>query len=455
METRVPNIDIKRKAELKRSVSSSKQFVVYADGLPIRGEFCVFSEGVKSELLGLLGAGADDSAWTSPVVIRVETGDGNGTVPRGRSISTVIRPYDFGGWLLQLDVFLGADFSREELEEEIVRLLLAERILADARMDVVTKRQTRILPDWLHYGIVGVIRYRRTGRPSDTFQAIWKAGVPLNIDEVLDGDYRSMDALSKKMFEASSTGLVYALHRQRQGRLAMRTMVGNLGRLDIDQREIVGRHYPNLAKSRDSIDKWWTLEMAALAEGSAFEMLDAQQTETRLKETLDIHYREAEDVKSTLFRPHSEALKKPVLPSGPRERITITLRQLEQIKKHPERELILVRKTEELLSLSLRAFPLYQPVIQGYVDLIAKASQGKGERDLEQRLLDLESRRNEILLIVSRADHLLDFYEATETTHLSSDFEDYLQVMESFQQPAPPRPDPISRYLDRMEREWQ
>lgn len=463
-ETLAPSVKPGRDGELQRSKSSSGQFVVYGDRLDLRGQFCVFSENIKADLHALLGTG-EDSHWSSPIVIRIATGDSGGRAPADRSVLTVVRPYDFGGWLLQLEVFLeAADFSREELEEEIIRLLLAERILHNAEPEMIERRQRRILPDWLHQGIVGVIRYRREGRPSDTFHAVWKAGNPLDIDEILEGEHDRLDGLSRRVFEASATGLVYALHRQRQGRLCLRQMIGELGRNELDQRKRLAKHFPELNTTRDAIEKWWTLEMASLAEGSAFESLSAEQTEARLANTLEITFTSSgQPEKRTgllagLLRrnrpaPEEDTSLQPTPETS--DRRTIELRQLAELKNHPRRETILLAKADELIALELRCFPLYQPIVSGYTEIVSTASQGKRVKDLETRLDKLEAQRRATLMLTRRTEHFLDYIEATQTRHISSDFDDYLRLMESFQRPFPPRPDPISRYLDAIENEWR
>lgn len=462
-ETLAPEVSPHKNANLRRSKSSSGQFVVYADALAIRGQVCVFSEKTKTDLHAFLGSGVEGH-WDHPIVIKVDGGDGGGRVPLGQSIVTDIRPYDFGGWLLQLEVFLGASFSREELEDELIRLLLAERILDGADQKVIEKRQQKILPDWLHKGVVGVIRYRREGRPSDTFQAVWKADTPLDLDEILDSDFTKLDALSRRIFEASSTALVYALHRQRQGRLSLRQMIGDLGRSDIDQRKMLARHFPEFKTSPDAVDKWWALEMAALAEGSAFESLNAERTESRIASLLEITFTPIDKKKEkkgllSIFQKKGQQQRDSEEENEEKEnspkRRTIKLRQLEELKRHPMREKILLAKAEELLALGLRAFPLHRPIVTAYTDLLSEASQGKKIRNFETRLDELEAQRRSIITLVKRAEHLLDFHEATETRQISSDFDDYLRVMESFQQPTPRRPDPISSYLDAVESEWR
>ena len=87
-----------------------------------------------------------------------------------------------------------------------------------------------------------------------------------------------------------STGLVYSLHRQRAGRHSMRELIVNLGRLDMEPRQILSRYFPGFRESKDAIDKWWALEMALLAQGSAFEYYNADETEMRLAELLEITF---------------------------------------------------------------------------------------------------------------------------------------------------------------------
>jgi hypothetical protein len=463
VESPAPSINLTGGEALRRSTSASGQFVVYADSLDLRGRFCIFAETIRKQLYTFLGA-SGSMQWSSPIVIRIVRDDENPDAP-DRGVHAIIRPYDFGGWLLQLEIFLDAvDFSREHLEEELIRLLLAERILHHADPEMIEQRRQRILPDWLHHGIVGVIRYRLEGRPSDTFLAVWKAGNPLDIDAILDGEHARLDGLSRRVFEASSTGLVHALQRQRQGRLCLRQLIGNLGREELAARAQLAKYFPELNASADAIAKWWALEMAALAEGSAFERLSAKQTETRLAEILTITFidqdrseRQPGLLASLLGRNRSTPSNQAGNTEAPATslRRSIDLRDIAELDEHPRREAILLNEVEDLLALNLRSFPLYQPIIAAYVELVSAASQGKRIRQLAAHLSELEGWRESVLTRVERSEHLLDYLEATQTRHVSSQFDDYLRLMESFEVPIQPRSDAISRYLDAIEDEWR
>jgi len=447
-----------------RSVSSSEQFIIYGKSLPVRGQFCVFCEGVKTDYLSLLGISRPD--WESPIVLRIHTTGGKnqpGTI-------TTIRPYSFGGWLLQLDVHLDGKFSKEELEEELVRLLLAEQILRGISGDLST-RKTRVLPDWLHRGVLGMVHYRRNGRPSATFQAVWKSGVPMPLDDILDGEYGKMDSMAQTVFDASASALVHALHQQQVGRFGLRDLTNGLSDEadeQDNQRRLLSRHFPDLQGSSDAIDKWWTLEIANLADGSVFETLSAAETERLLKKILVIEYQpiastEAESSSRGLFGMRllrrSTAKREDNEPAESKAEgiptIQLPISELRSLLKHPQYDQIVRQEIEQLMGLSVRAFPLYAPIVRDYQNIFVTLGEGKRVRNLDGRLEELEAVREHILQLTKRAEHFLDYCEASKTRHVSSEFDDYLRVMESFQQPPPARSDPISGYLDSIESEWK
>ena len=48
----------------------------------------------------------------------------------------------------------------------------------------------------------------------------------------------------------------------------------------------------------------------------------------------------------------------------------------------------------------------------------------------------------------------LDFYEASETGRLSGKFDDFLNLPTTIEKELPPRTDPISKYLDSIDKEF-
>ena len=421
-------------AQLRRSRSSTGQFVVYGGDLQDRSQFCVFGEEIYSDLnafLGFEGVGDD------PVVIRIEKSRKTVNKP----VRTTIRPYDFGGWLLQIEVFLHENLSRQQIEQEIVRLLLAGRILSHVDQTKFAERKGQVLPDWLHHGILGVLRYRREGRSSETFQAVWNARETMSLDAVLEGVYQAMDTLDRRMFEASATALVYALRRQREGRLSLRQMIEGLGVNDLPPRRSLTQYFPYFDGQSDTLDKFWALEMAALAEGSAFESLGCQRTEALLLRALQIRFPRGKGALEGKDRSQSMVFS--------------STEDLSLLLRHPKRKEIMSRKAEELMTLNLRAHPLYQPILEEYLDVFLQAARSRRAGRLKKRLGQLEGKRQRAGEILRETELYLDFLEATETLHLSSQFDDYLQIMKALDRPRPPRPDKISRYLDALESEWQ
>jgi hypothetical protein len=48
----------------------------------------------------------------------------------------------------------------------------------------------------------------------------------------------------------------------------------------------------------------------------------------------------------------------------------------------------------------------------------------------------------------------LDLHEANSTPAMSGTFEDYLKLPETIRKELPPRQDPISKYLDSLDKEF-
>ncbi len=268
------------------SVSSTKQFVVHGADLSIRSAFCLLCEETAASLGRLL---KDDGKYQIPIVIAVKTPpDVNPQEPAVRPNITLLT---HGGFHLQVTAQLRGDFHREDFTREVVRVLLAERILRNQK-DVNTERDRAILPDWLLTGVLQAMEFRSRSKPSVLFAAVFKSGQVYSIDRILAADPRSLDAMARGIYEVSSCALVLTLLDQPDGPLRVQKFLAALATDTRADRELLQQHFPTLGASRNSLEKWWTLQLASLATPSAFEAMSAEETEEYLDKALALYYTE-------------------------------------------------------------------------------------------------------------------------------------------------------------------
>ncbi|HEY2614696.1 MAG TPA: hypothetical protein VGI42_03235, partial [Chthoniobacterales bacterium] len=92
----------------ERSVSTSRQFLVYGADVRIRGAVCDLAEQTKRNLLALL---EEPDHWTTPIVINAEYPQAN--LPDRPRVELDFSQTGFG-LKLQLDLTLASDITQPE-----------------------------------------------------------------------------------------------------------------------------------------------------------------------------------------------------------------------------------------------------------------------------------------------------------------------------------------------------
>jgi hypothetical protein len=147
------------------------------------------------------------------------------------------------------------------------------------------------------------MEFRSRNRPSVLFAAVFKSGQVYSIDRILAADPKNLEAQSRGIYEVSSCALLLTLLDQPDGPLRVSRFLDALATDDRPDRELLQQHFPTLGASKNSLEKWWTLQMASLATPSAFEAMTIKETEEMLDKALTLHFtdrigEEPEDIKA-------------------------------------------------------------------------------------------------------------------------------------------------------------
>lgn len=109
----------------------------------------------------------------------------------------------------------------------------------------------------------------------------------------------------------------------------------------------------------------------------------------------------------------------------------------------------------ELIRLSVRATPLFRPVLNEYREIVRSLERGK-TRNVAQKLIDLAELRAQILRRVDEVADYLNWMEVTQLPAQSHEFDSYMRLSSQFDNPAAKRhTDPVGKYLDAVEYEIQ
>lgn len=273
-------------SQVSTSTSSSGQFVVHGPDLQIRGYFAAHCDEVAGRLRQLL---RDDQSWSLPIVVALKLPPD--VDPAAPAVKTSISKITHGGFHLQLALQVRHDLRLADLDRELIRILLAERILRPHK-DIATTRSS-ILPDWLLTGVNQALAFRTRSRPSAVFAAVFRTGRIYGIEEILSASVGDLDALSRSIYETSCCALVLALLDQTEGPARFSRFLGSLAADNREDRELLAACFPALALSASSLNKWWSIQMASLATPSVFETLGPTATKNELEAALTFTYQAA------------------------------------------------------------------------------------------------------------------------------------------------------------------
>ena len=407
------------------SVSRTRQFVVRGGEGPERGAVAVLAEDTKHELLRLLDA---KDEWKVPVVVELHGKPGDPRPPR-----TVV-PGLFAtdqGWRLQLDVHLARGVENDRFEYAVLEMLVYEWSLRG--MATGDAEQRLVVRPWLAEGLLEAIRWRAKRSDRRPYESLHKSGGLFRLDQLFglgDRQFDELDAASREAFRVSAGSLVLALLEQADGRAAFRRMLGEVARFEGDTPILLRKHFPDLNLSERSLAKWWRLQMANMAEAPLTDVLTIAETEATLEVALQLQTRDAEGLAV------SRGLEK--------------FKELAGLTEAERAEA--VRPAQDgLVRLSYRCFPSFRSLLNDYQQVLRDIAAGK-DRKTAERLAKLAEVRELMRQRATRARDYMDWFEITRAREASGEFDDYLRIKEQLKPAADHGHDPVSRYLDDMQK---
>jgi hypothetical protein len=406
--------------------SRSEQFRISGGDSLVRGTLAMIAEDTKDEVLRLTG---EKDAWKVPINIRLHGKQGDPLPVR----TVGMRLLEVEGVReLRLDVHLSRGIEHERFKRAVVTALLYERVLkqpganaADAPLDV---------PPWLSDGLREAVVWQQNQSDRRLYQALFKQGglfKPDDLFQMTEAAFENLDGATRAAFRVSSGALVMALLEQPQGREGFRVFLTAVPAYEGEMPGLLAKHFPELNLSESSLRKWWALQLANKGGLTQLtDLLTVAQTETALNEALKLHFRTTEGIVNT-----KEIAAWPELAE---------LEEAERVSA--------VRPAEEaLVRLSYRCFPSYRPLLMEYQDILVSIARNKTGK-VAERLLDLDETRVTMVARSNRARDYLDWFEITRARETSGAFDDYQRLKERLKSNPHRRKDPVSDYLDRMER---
>lgn len=451
--TLAPRIHLNPKTAVNESSVQGGQFRVYGRIKEQRDIVLEEAERTRRTIMTVLRMNQE---FVSPIVIQIRE---TSALVTGRQAvwTSVVQVGE--GFRIELNMVPQQNaVDGPLLRRELVRCILAERLLRQHSAADLAGRETPP-PDWMLYGLLELLDYQAMGRPSDSFSAVFRLGHVLSLEDIFSFNPEDVDSVSRMVYRASACGLLLMLLERSSGGKNFSSLCDTIALMPDNDMAAIARSYPELNSSGNSLGKWWSLQLAAMSQPGLDELLTTQHTEQELVKALVLHLPAQPETagqkkpKKGLF-----SKKKPdekAAPAAPATAADYPLEEFTRATTRKDRAQIFGRVELALTQLSLRAHPLYRPVVGRYLALVKDLSEGKKEKEAARTIASLALMRSNLLADMSKVEDYLDWYEVTQAEGTSGTFHDYLRSVEETQRPLPPRRDPLSRYLNLMESEYK
>jgi len=410
----------------QKSVSRSHQFIVYAGDPNARAAIAMDAEDVKDKFLALLDT---DDQWKRPIVIDVTPASAaNPTAP----VSNVQVINTDDGFKVELDVVLGDDPRAAHFPEQLVRAILLEYAYRNQPQLVAPGVPYAEPPPWLVDGITNLTANTDPDTPqdnSDLFRSLILSGKTPTLALFLSENPQTLDDPSHELYSACSMSLVRLLTGMPNGRALMQSFVRHWPGPNADPEVELLKAFPALNSGSQSLEKWWTLGLASLSAADRYQGLSLAETSEQLDAMLKFDV--VMDKKGTTKN--------------------FSLDQYPAYIKAPGAEASLNSLSLQLLGLEAQCNPLMREVVAAYqVEVVQLAHHDS--HGLKDRLAGLADYRAKLTDHMDQIADYLNWYEATQRTHASGSFDEYVRTANELDKEAnTPRTDPISKYLDSVE----
>ncbi len=404
----------------ERSVSPSRQFIVYGADVKLRGAVSDLAEATKANLLALLQM---RDGWKTPIVVNLQLAQAN--LPEIAPAALRFSQTGFG-LKLQLDLTVARDVDGSLVERELLRAILLEMIYRK-QPDIAPGTPYVQPPDWLLDGVLALTPGRDRG---PLVEALLLSDKIMPLEELLRSRRLSrLDSPARQLYRAYSWAFVQSLVDGTEGPARLAYYIDNLSRASNDPLADLKAQFPVLGGG--GAEKTWHSSVARLSATQSYQLLTFAETERHLDELLCVKISAAG---------HSTKI--------------VQLGDLSQRKISRAESAAVAAASQDLLLLAARANPILRPIVQEYQQIAALLANGK-QKGLTARLTRLQTGRARLATRMSEIDDYMNWFEATQSKTKSGAFADYLKAAQEQNEARPRRPDALSVYLDALEGQFQ
>jgi hypothetical protein len=408
-------------APLERSVSTSRQFIVYGTTAPLRGVVADLAEQTKAHLLRTL---QQRDGWKTPILVNLQFPQAN--LPEIPPVELHFSQTGFG-LKLQLDLTIADAADASAVQRELLRAILLE-LMYRKWPDIPAGTMFVQPPDWLLDGLLAIAPGREKSTLLEAMVPLVHSNKIVPLDQFLQQKPANLDAPAKSLYRAYALALLQFLIEQPDGHSRLGAYITNLPRASNDQLADLKLQFPALRTG--DVDAAWKSYIAHFAAAdNLFQLLSFAETNRKLDELL--HVRVPDRAGSAKEMEWEDFLR---------------------VKPSPAQAAALTVVSQNLMVLSASGNPLIRPLLVEYQQIAQLLVRGK-RAGLARRLAQLKATRNKLVARMNDIDDYMNWFEATQLNSKSGAFADYLKAAA---EPAErKRRDALSVYLDAMEQQLQ
>ncbi|MEO6846693.1 MAG: hypothetical protein ABI443_04685 [Chthoniobacterales bacterium] len=427
----VPTFGFSAPHIIDRTISSSRQFIVFAANRDHRNAISKKAEDIKRSVLHLLSV---EDQWKHPIIIRLIESE---------TYRKPIEPFQLsihdavdGMLRVQLDVNASRPVDTSLLERELLRAVLLEMMYRDEAG--IAGKVYHYPPNWLMEALSSEIQNKDAPIDALLFAQLIKKGGAPRLEAFLQQNPARLDATSRAIYQAQALALLRVCMASRLG---SQELLGYLKKNAFSESAKANllSSFSVTNGSEEQLQRLWTLAIARYSATDRLDPLSLDETDQALSEILNAPFPN---------RPKKSAA---ALPQGPATFPVLARRK--------DSKIFFQTMESDLLRLDLRAHPLYRPIIQQYIALIQKLIANKlilsKISDDEKHIAEIEAARKIIRERMTKITDYLNWYEATKMSTRSHEFDVILKNAARYDSGKSQTPNPISSYLDDVEdRSW-
>lgn len=409
---------------MQRSVSVSRQFVIYQGDGTVRSRVARKVEDIKTEWLRTLKL---EDSWKSPIIVQMHSLAPFGS-PR---IRTGVFLADGGETKVQIDVIDQSALRGTDFDMEVYRALFLELMYRNNPPKEGKPYQQP--PIWLLEAFLEDVQSRAgEGIAAGLYERIIESGPPPKIEVFLKERPEMMDATTRAIYRARSMALLRALLALPDGPKGLVAWVTSLSATNPADANKLLANFPSLAGESSGIAKQWALALAEASASDRTKGLSMADTSRQLSLILDVGV--------------------PADAKKPNESMVSGAAAFPAIARSKGGKYILGQKAEELIRLQVRAHPLMRPIIEEY-HLIASELVVKPKKNLEKRISQNMELHKAITERYSHIEDYLNWFEAAKLETPSKEFDVVLEMPENSSTTG--RADAVTRHMNDLEaRGW-